>query len=394
MDENFSKLLDKYLGKNISEEEKTELARLVELPVYQLQLAALIDETFNDSKSILIPEPDSEGIYQKILEIGKLKQPAKIVAVKKRRPVLKWIAAASIVFIAIATVYVTQRHKINENQVALTKIHDVKPPQSNRATITLANGQQVYLDSVSTGAVALQGNAKVLKTDESQVMYQPIKQTSQAIEYNTLTNPRGSKVINLTLADGTKVWLNSESSLRFPTAFVGKERKVEINGEAYFEVAHDAEKPFVVNKGDMDVQVLGTHFNINTYSDEPSTKITLLEGRVQVKKKDQYVYLNPGQQAILLPSQNSIRVSDDADVDEAVAWKNGRFLFNSADIETIMRQVARWYDVDVVYQNKTGKTFSGGLPRSNNVSALLKILEASGSVNFEINGKQIFVKPK
>lgn len=393
MDENFSELLDKYLVKNISDEEKKELAKLVELPVYQLQLAALIDESFNDSKAILNPEPDSEGIYQRILEIGKLKQPAKIVAINKRRPVLKWIAAASILFVVIAALYLTQQHKASENKIAQAKIHDVKPPQSNRATITLANGQQIYLDSLLTGAVAIQGNAKVLKTDESQVIYQSTNQKSQVVEYNTLTNPRGSKVINLTLADGTNVWLNSESSLRFPTAFIGNERKVEITGEAYFEVAHDAAKPFVVNNGDMDVQVLGTHFNINTYSDEPSAKITLLEGRVQVKKNDKYVYLNPGQQAIVQPSQDDIRVKDDADVSEVIAWKDGRFLFNSADIETIMRQVARWYDVDVVYQNKTGKTFSGGLPRSNNVSVLLKILEATGSVNFEINGRQIIVKP-
>ena len=175
--------------------------------------------------------------------------------------------------------------------------------------------------------------------------------------FNSINTPNGGQ-FQITLADGTKVWLNSASSLRYPTSFPGEKRVVELTGEGYFEVAHNAKQPFLVKVNDMEVAVLGTHFNINSYSDEPSVKTTLLEGKVKVSKAGNYILLNPGQQAVVSPLQNEIRIANDVDLEEVVAWKNGRFLFNSANIETIMRQVARWYDVDISYESKINDPIS------------------------------------
>ncbi|MBK8088917.1 MAG: DUF4974 domain-containing protein [Chitinophagaceae bacterium] len=186
--------------------------------------------------------------------------------------------------------------------------------------------------------------------------------------------------------------MNAGSSITYPVAFVGNERKVEITGEAYFEVAHNTKQPFHVKVNDMEVAVLGTHFNINSYNDEPSVKTTLLEGKVMVKKADGFVLLNPGQQAVVLPEQQNIRILPDVDIEEAIAWKNGRFMFNGADVEAIMRQVARWYDVDIVYEQKINEPITGGLGRSENVQQLLNVLEATGKVKFQVNGKQIVVR--
>jgi ferric-dicitrate binding protein FerR (iron transport regulator) len=193
------------------------------------------------------------------------------------------------------------------------------------------------------------------------------------------------------LADGTKVWLNAASSLRFPAAFAGKERIVELNGEGYFEVAKNASMPFHVRVHDMDVQVLGTHFNINAYTDETAMRTTLLEGSVQVSQGEQTQLLTPGQQAAA--SQNGqIQLADGVDVEEVMAWKNGMFQFQGADLETILRQAARWYDIDVEYKQRISDRFSGQISKNVNLSQLLKILELTGKVHFEIEGRKIIVK--
>jgi ferric-dicitrate binding protein FerR (iron transport regulator) len=203
-----------------------------------------------------------------------------------------------------------------------------------------------------------------------------------------MSTPKGRQY-SLLLGDGSKVWLNAASSIKFPTAFTGSTRVVEITGEAYFEVAHDAAKPFIVSVNDMQVEVLGTHFNINSYSDEPEIKTTLLEGKVRVTRGGSIGILKPGQQASV-NSANELKI-EDADVDAVMAWKTGVFDFRSLELPEIMRQIARWYDLDVKYEGEPGhEKFSGIVSRKSNVSQVLKIMESAG-VKFRINNKEITV---
>jgi transmembrane sensor len=274
-----------------------------------------------------------------------------------------------------------------------TVAHDVEAPDKTRAQIKLADGTTVYLDSVGNGALASQAGISVIKTADGRIEYNGAS-TSLSMQYNTLSNPRGSIVMNMTLSDGSRVWLNAGSSVTYPVAFVGNERKVTITGEAYFEVAHNAEKPFYVSKGDVSVQVLGTHFNVNAYDDESEIKVTLLEGKVNVSTKYDVrgTTIKPGEQAIAM-GNGQLAISKDVDVEAVMAWKNGQFSFNNADLKIVMRQVERWYDVEVIYEGPLpNEEFNGGTSRQDNVSALLKVLEATGKVKFRVEGKKVFVR--
>lgn len=263
---------------------------------------------------------------------------------------------------------------------------DVEAPKTTKAVITLADGSIVALDSVMSGTLATQGNVSVTKTTDGKIIYSG---NANAVVYNTLTNPRGSKVIDMTLADGSRVWLNSGSSVTYPVAFVGNERKVSITGEAYFEIAHDASRPFKVNKGETAITVLGTHFNVNAYDDEQNIKVTLLEGSVKVSKGSINDILKPGQQAQI---NNDVKVVDDVDLEQVMAWKNGRFVFNGSDIELVMRQVARWYDMEIVYEGpKPVVNFRGDIGRTENISKLLKMLELTEAVRLRIENQRVIV---
>lgn len=347
-----------------------------------LQMRA-VQETMDENRAVAVWNKISRRIVKRPAE----RKQQKVVSLSY------WTAAAAVVLLMVLGIWFYSRENSGvPNQVSATaKTQDI-PPGGDKAILTLADGSRVVLDSAVNGALTRQGSVTVIKLN-GQLAYRAEGSMATEVLYNTISTPKGGQY-QLVLADGSKVWLNAASSLRFPTAFTGKERRVELTGEGYFEVAHDETKPFHVSVHNMDVEVLGTHFNINAYNDEPSIKTTLLQGRVKVKKDEKLVYLNPGQQATVKLAGNTIKIDYDVDTEEVVAWKNGRFQFNSANIETIMRQAARWYDADVQYQGEISETFSGGLPRSENISQLLKILEATGKVDFSINGKRIIVQPK
>jgi transmembrane sensor len=311
------------------------------------------------------------------------------------RPLYKtwWAAAAVLVFVVFGLWFLVGRDKVEQPSVAATpKVQDIAPG-GDKAVLVLADGRKVVLDTAGNGAITKQGGVTVIKLNDGQLSYQPSTSTSTSTStYNTITTPKGGQY-QLVLADGTKVWLNAASSLRFPTAFTAKDRRVELTGEGYFEVAHNQEKPFIVQRGEAEVKVLGTHFNINGYADEPSLKVTLLEGRVMVRKNEKLVYLNPGQQAEVQPAQQSIKVDYEVDTEEVVAWKNGLFIFNNTPLEAIMKQLERWYDVDVIYQGKVPRDrFNGNISRNNNLSEVLKVLEYS-DIRFKVEGKNIIVLP-
>jgi transmembrane sensor len=300
-------------------------------------------------------------------------------------------AASILLFLSFGTYFLL--HKKNSVQpFVISRAKDIAPG-GNKAILTLANGQKIILNSVGNGLLAEQGNSAINKTADGQVVYavSGSENTASEIQYNLLTIPRGGEYQALVLPDGSKVWLNSASSLRYPIAFTGNERKVELTGEAYFEVAHNAAKPFRVTSNGQTVEVLGTHFNINAYDDEPAIKTTLLEGKVKVTAtaNNEVRILQPGQQSAL----NS-RLFDvtPVETDEAVAWKNGQFMFENDNIQYIMRSISRWYNVTVEYSGAIpGDSFGGGISRFKNVSEVLNVLQLTGKVHFEMEGRKIIV---
>ena len=261
-------------------------------------------------------------------------------------------------------------------------------PGGNKAVLTLAGGQKIILDSSAAGVLAVQGNTHVEKRGDGQLAYEAgVKEEATAPLYNSLTTPRGGQY-QVTLPDGTKAWLNAASSLTYPTAFTGNSRTVEMTGEAYFEVAHDKKRPFAVKVGGQIIEDIGTHFNVNSYTDEPAQVTTLLEGALRVGGH----LLRPGEKATVTGA-GDIRV-EQGDPDQAVAWKNGLFHFTDAGLQTVMRQLSRWYNVDVTYEgNIPPRQFTGMIGRSLTLDQVLKGL-AKERVHYRIEeGNRLIITP-
>ncbi len=267
-------------------------------------------------------------------------------------------------------------------------------PGGEKALLTLSNGETIVLDSTSEGLVTQQGVVEVVKLSDGQISYRINGSHSEpeSLRYNTMSTPRGGQYC-VTLADGTKVWLNAASSVTYPALFSGKERKVSITGEVYFEVAENKQKPFHVEVNGMEVVVLGTHFNVNAYENELTVKTTLLEGSVQVVTESAVQQLKPGEQA-RLEKNGSLKVVNNINVEESVAWKNGFFSFADADIQTVMRQLERWFDIEVRYQgNAPSRRFQGEIGRDLTLDQILKILDKM-NVHFKMEGRTLVVIAK
>jgi transmembrane sensor len=307
------------------------------------------------------------------------------------------IAASLLIILSVGTYLIffdlKQPEASSQNTEQVAEVPDLVPG-GNKAVLTLADGSTVLLDSAGNGVLAQQGGVQISKQD-GQIVYGGSRSDTGIIQYNTISTPRGGQY-QLVLADGTKVWLNAASSLRYPAHFQGAERKVFLKGEGYFEVAKN-KTPFRVDiDGRSTVEVLGTHFNINAYTDEPSINTTLLEGRVKVisQGSSTFLDLSPGQQS-RLTSDGQIELNRDPDIDDVMAWKNGKFHFGEAsDIKTIMNQVSRWYDVDVVYEGKVTDHIGGTISRDVKASKVFEMLEMTGSVKFRIEGKTVVVMPQ
>jgi transmembrane sensor len=322
----------------------------------------------------------------------------KQVDIKRPRKLFRDVAtsAAAVLFILTAAYFFwwySKRDKaieVKENVKIVAQ--KVIGPAQRIASLTLADGSKLLLDSAKTGELAQQGGA-VVRMENGALKYQS-KATSQEILFNTLTTAY-AQTYSIELADGSKAWLNAGASIRYPVEFSGNERKVEITGEVYFEVAHDATKPFIVHvtgpKGPMDVQVLGTHFNINAYDDEPTVQTTLLEGSVKVTKDAASVLLKPGEQTSISQSSHPshpIPVQTDA----VVAWKNGVFSFKDADIDVVMRQLVKWYDIQVVYEgDKPSDKISGEMQRNLTLPQVAENLEFMTGLHFRVEGRKLIV---
>lgn len=363
-------LLRQYLDGNCTREELEELYAAIDETDNE-DLAGLLDREFETTPANT-NEVDWDHMFNRIVKTGKVK---KIGA-------WKYVAAAILVLMAGAGGMYLQEQKapvIPQNVVA----EDVQPG-TNKAVLTLADGSTVALDSAGNRVIR-QGHTAI-RQQGGQLQYSA--GGSAVTSYNTLSTPRGGQ-FQLTLPDGTKVWLNASSSLKFPVAFNGNKREVTLKGEAYFEVIHDPKMPFTVHVEGMDIADLGTHFNIMAYADENAIKTTLVEGSISVSDGKSNALLKPGQQAVLSKNGN-IRVQT-ADVEEAIAWKNGEFYFNHTSIYEIMRQVSRWYDVDVNYQDSTDAYLSGNIRKNVNVSEVFRMLELAGDVRFRIENKKATV---
>lgn len=266
-------------------------------------------------------------------------------------------------------------------------------PGGNRATLTLANGSNIVLEKMKNGQLIQLGGVRVINQKNEELIYVSDKAaSSQPPEYNTLSTPVGG-IYRLTLPDDSKVWLNAASSITFPTAFADSERRVYIKGEVYFEISKDKTKPFRIEvKDDIEIEVMGTQFNINAYKDELSINTTLIEGSINIKNETGIKKLTPGQQLRITPDGKTL-LKKDVDLITVTAWKNDEFHFGEkSDFKSIMRQLSRWYDIEVEYKGNFTGHFGGAISRNNNLAQVLQLLEKTGEVKFEIEGKKIIAK--
>lgn len=315
------------------------------------------------------------------------------------------IAASVLICVSIATLFYINRRagpgKSSRPAVAASNKHDI-PPGTNKAMLTLADGTVITLDSASNGTLAQQGNTRIIKLDSGRLAYEGSKAAAgKELLYNTIYTPRGGQY-QIALPDGSLAWLNAASSLRFPTIFNG-ERKVEVSGEVYFEIATLSDKrkkkvPFTIDiktpsgLTNGQIEVWGTHFNVMAYDDEKAVEVTLLEGAVNITGTQAGSKLQPGQQA-QLNKKGALKVVNNADLQAVMAWKNGMFQFHNADLPAVLRQLSRWYDVDIEYKGAIPqREFEGEIQRDLTLSQVLRILEKN-QVNISIEGKKMVVMP-
>jgi transmembrane sensor len=303
-----------------------------------------------------------------------------------------WSAAASILFILLAGLFsdeILNKNKIDKVAIVQSTIQ----PGRNKAILITSDGKQTYLEDSQDSLISVQSQMRVLRDKSNRLIYQKGESINpdQKIEFNTLVTPRGGQY-ELVLSDGTKVWMNADSRLKYPVSFIGKERVVELSGEAYFEVKKMSGMPFRVVSDKKTIEVLGTHFNVHAYP-EDLYRTTLLEGSVRLKYGSGLpTLLTPGEQATLNANQefHVTRVS----TKDAIAWKNGIFLFKNEPLRSVMRQISRWYDIEYVFQgNLDQKRLGGTVSRYTDIKDLLKTIELTESIHFKIDGRRITVMP-
>lgn len=396
-------LIQAYLTDTISVRQGVELAALLKQPEYQEAFMKIIYEQLQ-KQELNIDEPPPvifERIQNEIerqirQETGKSASPEITNVIPIGFLHYRWRLVAAVVsfLLVAATYFLIQYGSKRQPLISDTSRHSIKdiPPGRQGAILTLSGGKKVVLDSMGNGVVATQNGVQVILKN-GQLAYNPPIKHAGVIIYNTMSTPKGRQ-FQVMLPDGTQVWLNAESSIHYPTVFAGRERRVEINGEAYFEVVKNSKMPFKVKiNGQAEVEVLGTHFNINAYQNEGVVKTTLLEGSVKITTGglDKAV-LQPGQQAQIVSSAK-IKIIKDADIEKTMAWKYGVFNFDRAGLEEVMRQLSRWYDIDIVYEKGIPNVeFVGKLDKNVPLSDLLNGLKGFG-IHFRIEGNKLVVFP-
>ncbi|WP_316838288.1 FecR family protein [Pedobacter nutrimenti] len=381
-------LYAKYLRRQCTPEEVQKLMGHFQLYGEQSPLAELIERELEEEE----PKEEDPADVKALLEENFVYINRYINKKKSYSWYWQLTIAASVLLVCAAGLYFYKRPEQNIGQRAeVASVTDVKPG-GDRAKLTLSNGKTIDLDEAANGILAQQSGISITKTTSGQLIYRvKTADLSSKMSYNVISTPKGGQY-QIILPDGSKVWLNSASALKFPTAFKDKERRVELHGEGYFEVAKNQNKPFIVQAPGTTVRVLGTHFNVMAYEDEKEVRTTLLEGAVQLKSKTASVILKPGQQGLLLGNIGSIQVQD-ADLESVMAWRNGYFIFDRANLPELMRQISRWYNLEIVYEGPIGEhEFVGKIKRSSSLNTVLKVLE-NGGLNFKLEGKTLIVRP-
>lgn len=398
--ERLTYLLDQFAENRISAAERAELMLFLD-GVADKELAEdLVNPWLHEISSAQsghLTKEEIEAVLRPVFDLDKSSGVGTICSEEvhpvQRSPFfrLKWVryAAAVIILSGLATYgWVTNR---TDRQTIIS--HNPQPeknifPGGNHATLTLAGGHMLVLDSAANGQLADQGGVKVVKLGDGQLAYDLHGLNAKDIFWNTMSTPKGGQY-QVLLPDGTKVWLNAISSITYPTAFTGKDRQVKITGEAFFEVAKNKDKTFIIDvDGRSSVQVLGTSFNINSYADEGNIRTTLVDGSVKIAGR---LVLKPGQQAIQPSDTNSVALSTGVDPGQIVAWKNGLFSFNNTDLVSAMRQLERWYDIKVRYEGKVPElTLKGKMYRNVNLSDILDFLQKMG-VKFRLEGNTLII---
>jgi transmembrane sensor len=307
--------------------------------------------------------------------------------------IMPYMVAACFILI-VGTMWFYQRQEDKRPNLSKRPPTAEPVPGGNKAILTLADGRHIVLDSAANGSLGKDGASAIIKSD-SVLTYEVAEASSgHQAAYNMIEVPKSGKY-QIVLSDGTKVWLNAASSLRFPAAFTGKERRVELTGEGYFEVAKNKGMPFHVSADGVDIAVLGTHFNIQAYSDESAIKATLLEGSVQVSNNSSKAVLKPGEQAQIKNEGGlqDITIVKNADMEKVVGWRNGLFIFRDDDVKDIMKALESWYDIKVIYKANINRHLSGTFYRSEPLNNILHYLEGTNEVHFEIKGKDVMVLP-
>ncbi|WP_316750621.1 FecR family protein [Pedobacter gandavensis] len=379
-------LFGKYFDKTATPEERAEFMRLVAELKSDEPLVKLMETSYQTDQSILEFTPE---IKEKIL--NNVYQPADTeVPVRKLwKFSSNWTKYAAVLMLGILGLGFFFYKKEQHNLLAL-QTQDIAPG-GNRAILTLSNGQKIDLDTTANGVLVEQGNISISKTSDGQLVYHVMGEENGPATINTIETPNGGQ-FQIYLSDGTKVWLNAGTQIKFPTQFVGKERNVELTGEAYFEVAKNAKKPFKVKMSNQtEVVVLGTHFNISAYQEETEINTTLLEGAVVLKVEDKIAKILPGQQAILNKADKNINLVNEVNVNQVIAWKNGFFSTEGISLPELMKQVEKWYNVRVVYKDNVQADFTARLPRNISLAELISLLELTKQVHFKLDYKTLTV---
>ena len=450
----FEELLDRYLTGELSSEDRKSLAAMIDRPEHAAELESFVRERMLSDELVSMSRQEGEvveglggssggwpGIKDAILAHWEKnrdgisgnspdrileKSPDRIPGsnreelLEKKRIVMRRYAVAAAVLLILGAGVVTWnivKEKTAIPVVSVATETDVAPGHEG-AILKLADGRTIVLDSSRDGSLAEQGNMAIIKQSAGQLVYNqkgPSTAGGQGtggvdgvsgaagvpeVMYNTLTTPRGRRT-SVVLSDGTRVWLNSGSSIRFPTTFVGKERNVEVTGQAYFEVAKNASQPFKVKvlshtapeqvTREIEIEVLGTAFDLMAYNDEDGIRTTLVDGSVKVVSNADHKLLKPREQAVA--AQDGRFNLNVVDVQKVTAWKDGNFLFRDDDLGSIMKELARWYDIDVHFEGVIKDHYTGTIGRQVNISQVLKMLEAAGGVSFTVKDRQVLVLP-
>lgn len=400
-DDRLEYLFYRFFDKVASPAEKDELMKLLSDADNDEKVKNLMRKTWagmTDNKEFYNSE-QSQDMLQEILTHRAPEIPLEKPVSKKNFFKLSYFAAAASVLL-IAGYGLFKFYYANPKTPAFVqnKIDTGKQdhilPGANKAYLTLSNGSVILLDTAKNGRLTREGNTEIVKAD-GEVFYDKYQLNKDGtIAFNTISTPRGGQY-QIGLPDGTKVWLNAASSLRFPVSFTGEYREVYLTGEAFFEVTKKETQPFrVKTKEDMDIEVLGTSFNVMAYDDEDIIKTTLIEGSVKIYKDNGDVNLYPNQQAVLIKNNSSLTLAE-GNIEEAIAWKEGRFYFNDEDILSIMRKLSRWYNIDVYYSGKIPRGhYAGTIKRQADISRVLEMLELPGGVKFDIEERKIIVSSK